>query len=206
MTVDTKLATELTVATSTTFDSVIGALGSGLVNIPVAALTARVAADTEADVLAAVTDALGAAEFIDYETGTFTPAVTFATPGDLAVTYGATRRGRYTLTGNMVEFAINLNTVSFTQTTASGNLRIGGLPYAANALALGTGEWRLVPVWCAPGSGGQDLVHAGVQVVPGTTYLEFNYQRFGGVSNAITATHCAVSTSGILQLTGRYEI
>ena len=59
--------------------------------------------------------------------GTFTPGVSFQTPGDLAVAY--TRQvGRYRQSGSRVHFIINILTSSFTHTTAAGDFLITGLP------------------------------------------------------------------------------
>lgn len=68
-----------------------------------------------------------------FETGTFTPTITFDTPGDLAVTY-TSRAGSYTRIVTptrkicFITFDLSVNTMTFT--TASGNVRMGGLPFA----------------------------------------------------------------------------
>lgn len=81
----------------------------------------------------------------DYEEGTWTPVLTFVTPGDLAVTYGA-RYGDYEKIGRQVTARLYLDTASFTHTTASGNLTVTGLPFAATAtsnfIAVGGAIWR----------------------------------------------------------------
>ena len=81
----------------------------------------------------------------DYEEGTWTPAVTFATPGDLSVAY-TTQSGWYTKVGNVVCVWWNLLTSSFTHTTASGSLQLSGLPFAAAANSgsfnFGTLSWQ----------------------------------------------------------------
>lgn len=61
-------------------------------------------------------------------TGNGTLAITFATPGNLAVTYSSNTYNYYRI-GNMVHFDINIVTSSFTFTTASGNLMITGFPF-----------------------------------------------------------------------------
>jgi hypothetical protein len=66
----------------------------------------------------------------DYEEGTWTPTITFAVPGDLAVGY-TTRYGDYEKIGRQVVVRWNIVTSSFTHTTASGNFSITGLPFAA---------------------------------------------------------------------------
>ena len=62
----------------------------------------------------------------------WTPDLSFATAGDLSVTY-STQQGSYTKAGRLIFADFNLITSAFTHTTASGNARINGLPFAASA-------------------------------------------------------------------------
>jgi hypothetical protein len=65
----------------------------------------------------------------DYEEGTFTPTIVGTTdPG--TATY--TRSGRYTKVGNLVTCQIYLN---WTAHTGTGDMRIGGLPFATASAA-----------------------------------------------------------------------
>jgi hypothetical protein len=64
----------------------------------------------------------------DYEEGTWTPAVTFDTAGDLSVTYG-TQDGFYERVGRLVIARFRIATTAFTHTTASGSFRITGQPF-----------------------------------------------------------------------------
>lgn len=67
----------------------------------------------------------------DYEEGTFTPSFTFATPGDLSVTY-TSQVGFYTKIGNMVSVIVFVNMAAgFTFTTAAGSARINGFPFTS---------------------------------------------------------------------------
>lgn len=68
----------------------------------------------------------------------WTPALTFATPGDLAVTYSM-HMGDIIRTKDEIHATFNLVTSAFTWTTASGALRITGLPYTASTLADDSG-------------------------------------------------------------------
>lgn len=62
--------------------------------------------------------------------GTWTPSITFETPGDLSFTPSGTNFGRYlVLPGNMVYCTFQFLCSGFTHTTASGRLRITGLPF-----------------------------------------------------------------------------
>ncbi len=74
----------------------------------------------------------------DYEEGTWTPVLTFATPGDLSVSY-ALQVGQYTKIGRLVTVTFQILTSAFTHTTASGNARITGLPFTCSAAALWPG-------------------------------------------------------------------
>lgn len=68
--------------------------------------------------------------------GTWTPTITFATPGDLSVVYSL-RDGRYYVFGMMKLVVFNIVTSTFTHTTASGNLQITGNPFTAINLGVG---------------------------------------------------------------------
>lgn len=63
-----------------------------------------------------------------YEEGTWTPVFTCATPGDLAFTYG-TQQGYYVRKGREVTVICNIASTAFTYTTASGGVKITGLPF-----------------------------------------------------------------------------
>lgn len=71
----------------------------------------------------------------DYEEGTWTPVLTFATPGDLSLTYSA-QIGTYRKIGSVVSVIFNVTTSSFTHSTAAGAAQITGLPF--NAASGGT--------------------------------------------------------------------
>lgn len=74
----------------------------------------------------------------DYEEGTWTPALTFATPGNLSVAYSA-QIGRYTKIGRLVALECMVATSSFTHTSASGALAITGLPFTVLNSTQGVG-------------------------------------------------------------------
>ena len=68
----------------------------------------------------------------DYEEGTWTPTVTFATPGTLSLTY-STQKGLYTKVGNMVNISMQISCATFVPGTASGNFLIQGIPFATTS-------------------------------------------------------------------------
>lgn len=65
-----------------------------------------------------------------YATGSWTPVITCATPGNLATTFNY-QNGTYTRIGDMVTVFFRIAASAFTWTTASGDIRITGLPFAA---------------------------------------------------------------------------
>jgi hypothetical protein len=78
----------------------------------------------------------GAQEFPSAITS-FTPVATFATPGDLSVSY-TTQTGKYFKIGKLVFVQLSL-TFTPTYTTASGEFRISGMPGSAASGALDNG-------------------------------------------------------------------
>jgi hypothetical protein len=73
----------------------------------------------------------GQDDFNYYDKGTFTPTWSYSTPGDLSVSY-VTQSGIYARLGDTIHVIIKLACTP-TYTTASGTLRIGGLPFTSSA-------------------------------------------------------------------------
>lgn len=99
---------------------------------------------TATDVQAAIDEvvaSLGTAAFVDYETGTYTPALSFATVGDLVIGY-TQQVGQYTKIGNEVFVNSRVTLSSLAYTTSSGNLRGTGLPFTV------VGTSQQIPAWC----------------------------------------------------------
>jgi hypothetical protein len=68
----------------------------------------------------------------DYEEGTWTPTISYTTPGNLVVAYSA-QVGEYVKIGNFVHATFQVVTSTFTHTTASGSFFIAGLPFTPSA-------------------------------------------------------------------------
>jgi hypothetical protein len=82
---------------------------------------------------------------IDIRHGSWTPVLTFATPGNLAVTY-TNQVGRYVRHRELVTIFGTIVTASFTHTTASGDLQVTGIPYphqggASGFMSVGAVIW-----------------------------------------------------------------
>lgn len=106
------------------------------------------AADWKADrrnLVKAFQDWIGSLEqqdaLIPHVQGNWTAVGTFVTPGDAVVTFGQ-NVCRFTKIGHLVHLEFQLQTSTFTHTTAIGNFTITGLPYKAktetNYIAEGT--------------------------------------------------------------------
>lgn len=131
----------------------------------------------------------------DYEEGTWTPVLTFQTPGDLARAY-TYQIGTFTKVGRMVKLTFRVETSSFTHTTASGDLRITGLPYAVRTLADlrfgGTTRWSGIT------KAGYTQVNTTAD--SGNSYLTFQASGSGvGVSSVSSGN---VPTGGTVVLEG----
>lgn len=70
----------------------------------------------------------------DYEEVSWTPVLTFATAGDLSVSYSV-QAGRAIKVGKQVSLMGSITTSAFTHTTASGALTITGQPFTADTIA-----------------------------------------------------------------------
>lgn len=132
------------------------------------------------------------------EVGTFTPTLTFATPGDLSVTY-ASQTGWYVrLPTARVLFGIKI-AFTATKTTASGAMRVDGLP------SIGNGSWVV-------GQIENDAVityPAGRTAVMGQVISSQTYLQFLSVGSAVNQSYIQSSnvTSGVatgISITGAY--
>ena len=120
--------------------------------------------------------------------GTWSPALTFATPGDFSVVYesGGIRTGGWEKTGHTVHVSFNLDTVTPTWTTASGRLRVS-LPDTVSSLSsrLGVLQCRFKPAGLRLPLNAFNLRW---MPIPGEDYAELAYDmpheigRFGAYS------------------------
>ncbi len=131
----------------------------------------------------------------DYEEGTFTPAFTFATPGNLTVVYSQ-QIGRYTKIGRLVTADFSLITSTFTHTTASGIAGITGMPFTSqNATMFAVGPL----IWQGINTGGV-LTNISVQLGSNATSLEI--VASGSGQSATNITTGGMPTGGTVLLRG----
>ena len=141
-----------------------------------------------------------------YVEADWTPAVTFATAGDLSIAYNFTY-GTYTKIGRLVTVQFDLRTSTFTHTTASGNLRINNLPYQPRAISGQT--YRPVGVLSFYGidkSGTPDFAHINCVGTAGSDIMHFvATSGAGGGLSAVSAADCPSGGDFRLHGTMTYE-
>jgi len=84
----------------------------------------------------------------DYEEGTFTPTFEPASGAYGTLTYGTTN-GKYTKIGNRVDFALRVTVTAYSAGTASGLLRLSGLPFSCATSYVGSISFSLVDNFAA---------------------------------------------------------
>lgn len=133
----------------------------------------------------------------DYEEGTWTPTLTFATPGDLAVTY-STQSGFYTKIGRFVSIQCNVAASSFTHTTASGQFRISGLPFVPAISSSGSVGFTNGIV-----AGAGSLL---VILVSGGTFPFYSYTGSTGTTATVTTAGVASGSAKETRVTAEYTL
>lgn len=130
-------------------------------------------------------------------TGTWTPALTCTTPGNLSVAY-TTQIGRYSRQENRVTAYFQVITSTFTHTTASGDIFLSGLPYTSenttNLNSIGTMLYQ------GYGAATTERPHMVPYVQAASASV-----RFALSGPAVTVTTAAITnfpTAGTVQLTG----
>lgn len=121
-----------------------------------------------------------------YEEGSWTPTLTAATPGDMSISY-ATQVGRYTRIGNIctVDFRLSFTP---TFTTASGDLRVEGLPFTSMNV---------------PGINYVGYIFTGNFNLPANAYITTasigsNISRIGLITSAISGAPVAIRVEDAL--------
>lgn len=134
-------------------------------------------------------------------TVTFTPTITFATPGDLSVAY-STQVGRWIRVGNMVDVQIDITTSTFTHTTASGDMVIGTVPTAVTASGarwMGSMQWNNIT------KANYTQFCPYIRSGDSTLSIASSGSGQGGPTN-LTAANFATATTTILNMQIRYEV
>jgi len=144
-------------------------------------------------------DGASRATFVPQEEGLWTPALVLTTIGDLVPTYDY-QYGTYTRDGRVYKVAFEVNTATWSYTTASGTLRITGLPAATrgNIHWQGTGSMEgfvdTTPAWITP------------VAVGGQTYVEMWASRTSGTVYGLGSGQCPSGTNITIRGQVTYEV
>ena len=113
--------------------------------------------------------------FADYEEGVYTPEYTPASGAFGSITYDtAITGGKYTKVGNLVHIQGGIRTNAITVGSASGGIRLSGLPFPAIASGTGQDGWSALTVGQAVAFAG-DVPSLG-SIVAGQSYIELQYR------------------------------
>jgi hypothetical protein len=135
----------------------------------------------------------------DYEEGSWTIGITFATPGDLSVAY-STQSARYTKIGREFMFDGTAITSTFTFTTSTGSLRMSGLPFApaSGIPAVTLSRWSGVTSAVA--------TPQIVAMVSSTNVLLEVMNVAAGTTASLTQANAASGVQKSIFLTGHYPV
>lgn len=111
--------------------SVIGVTGASPATIAPIVGTANQFLGVNSGGTAAAFALVAATQLSDYSVSTWSPVLTFDTPGDLNVVYSADRAATCFRLGNFVFASFQLTASTFTHSTGTGNVRVTGLPFTA---------------------------------------------------------------------------
>lgn len=136
----------------------------------------------------------------DYEEGTWTPVLSFVTPGNLSVVY-STQVGWYIKIGQLATISANVQTSTFTHTTASGNGEITGLPFAATSTSGHAGMQALQ----FSGITKANYTSISGDIVAGTSTIGFGASGSGQGAANVTASDMPTGGTVIIKLTGNYR-
>lgn len=133
------------------------------------------------------------------EFGTWTPVLTFDTPGDLSVSY-ANQRGIWRRYGDTVIASVYVKTSSFTYTTASGSMTVTGLPFKAK------NDSELFPIGGCSFQGISKTSYSQVCAFaqPNTSQLYFSIDGMGQTHALVSASEVASAGTVILVATVAY--
>ena len=127
-----------------------------------------------------VTGAISTA--VGFSQGTWTPTLTFSTPGDINVVY-STRNGQYLRLGSLVIVNWSILTSTFTFSTASGNVAVSGLPFTTDA--------NFTPITRGPVAHGVGFFftagYTGLLVTPDASAITMTFRLFGNSTTIINA-------------------
>lgn len=132
---------------------------------------------------------------IEPQYGIWTPAITFATPGNLSVSYAA-QVGLFSRVGKRMTLDFNVLTNVYTQTTSAGALELTGIP---QPVATITGYQVATCIEFA-GISKAGYTAVAVNASSGNSFLTFDGTGMSGASGIVAAD---VPSGGTIALRGQ---
>jgi hypothetical protein len=132
-------------------------------------------------------------------TTTFSPTLATTGTSYTSVTYNAARAGKYTKIGSIVFFDVFMQTDAVTVGAATGNMVIGGLPFAASTSAA----------CCVSNTSGFAVGQPiAAQVSAGTSNIALLFRTaVDGVTSFVPVTHTGTGASGnLIRVSGHYFV
>lgn len=126
--------------------------------------------------------------------GVWVPVLTFATPGDLSVTYSA-QMGAWSKNGRLVTAPFVITTSAFTHTTASGPLQVHGLPFTSENVSGQNSFGQCF--WGGVTKAGYTQINS--RNIAGTAIISFVASGSGVANAAVSAADLPSGGSIVLQ-------
>lgn len=186
---------------SAAFDALKQAATDTATGVVEKATTAEAEAGTAADKFPDVVGVKAAITALAVpSSGTWTPVLTFATPGDLSVTYG-TQFGSYMKIGDLVVVTCVISASAFTHSTASGNLLITGLPFTSENTAAQ--QWYGGGLWSGITKANFTDINARLQ--PNESQVSLRASGSGQASSEVTSADVPSGGTVIIHFTLTYK-
>lgn len=136
----------------------------------------------------------------DYEEGSWTPALTFGSPGDQVFAYSV-QRGDYIKIGKMVSIQANVSTSTATHTTSAGSLFMTGLPFVnkSGMDTYGACNYSVMTVGATSGTAASRLSASGQQLDFIHCGIANNAQAALGVISHTSGNNFSLHASSVYQ-------
>jgi hypothetical protein len=143
----------------------------------------------------------------DYETGTWDPVLTTNGTNFSSVTYDGRTGGTYTKIGRVVQIQMTLVTDAVTVGSASGALRISGLPFSPSTGTDGGTDQGMAALAISGQANWASNAPDAASVIEATTQIALYYKASAGAASYSTNTPSDVQTGtndNYVQITGTY--
>lgn len=140
----------------------------------------------------------------DYQEGLWTPTLVTDATNFTSVTYPSTVSGRYTKVGRMVHVQGEVSTTAVTVGAATGQVSIGGLPFAAAANTSGKINGNS-SIMISEASGWSVNNPISAQVIAGGLVIKLFYRSaINGATISLPVLSVAIGVGNIVKFSGTY--